>query len=411
MAIDTTTLTPASIKAKNVATEEYVDNSLASIPDPTWDSLGDKDYFAGLLGFPNYQTMVDNYVAENTIINGGFINTGLLQAESIAANKINTNGLIAENISGKTISGKTIVGGSIEGARVSGAVISASYIDLDGDLEILTDYHLYPDQAALDAGIAAGKVGRLVLESDKIENGGDAVYTSADNEWRIPTLSLIEEPVGSIEHQYNTTRETQYGTVYISWSDPGATYSTYTRTLSNTTAGHTSKFRKLQPKLDARNLTVQKLCTIHTNHFDCTHYTQYNAWGRANFYFNGVFVAEIYCREIPNSSADCGSMEYAITGPYVNASGSLNNCSTGSASGAFSVFGVGFTWGASIASHNSGAHMAIALDMELHTPTADLANEDYLFKSEIVSYGGGVADFNAGFSFNNPAGMLVNNMI
>lgn len=71
---------------------------------------------------------------------------------------------------------------------INGAVVKTSYLDLDGDLEVLTDYHLSKTQAQLNAVKAAGGTGRLVLEADKVENGGDAVYITAD-EYRIPTLS------------------------------------------------------------------------------------------------------------------------------------------------------------------------------------------------------------------------------
>ncbi len=72
-----------------------------------------------------------------TTINGSKITTG-----SIAADRINTYGLIAENISSTSLDSKTITSSTIKGAYIEGAIIKASYLDLDGELEVLTNYHI-----------------------------------------------------------------------------------------------------------------------------------------------------------------------------------------------------------------------------------------------------------------------------
>lgn len=116
MAINISTLTQASIKVKNVATEEYVDTSVVNI-----DVSGDIQYnnyvFAQKLGYANYAAMVTAASNGQTVINGGYINTGLIQANAINASMINTSGLIAENISAIQINGITINGWIINGAR------------------------------------------------------------------------------------------------------------------------------------------------------------------------------------------------------------------------------------------------------------------------------------------------------
>lgn len=140
MAINVATLAPASLKSKNVATEQYVDTSIANI-DVSSDISANNDVFAQKLGYANYQAMINAAASGQTVVNGGYINTGLIQAGAITANKINTRGLIAENISASSsLQGNSIYGSYIEGAYISGAVIHASYLDLNGELTVMTDW-------------------------------------------------------------------------------------------------------------------------------------------------------------------------------------------------------------------------------------------------------------------------------
>ena len=111
----------------------------------------------------------DINAGNTTTIDGGKITTG-----SITANQINTTGLIAENISADELVSKTFTGGVINGARINGAVIKASYLDLDGELEVLTNYHI-----------------TVAMYNANPSLYTDAVYISADNEYRIPSMSNL----------------------------------------------------------------------------------------------------------------------------------------------------------------------------------------------------------------------------
>lgn len=146
-------------------------------PDVSSDISANNDIFAQKLGYLNYASMVAAAASGQTIINGGYINTLLLQANSIVASKINTVGLIAENISANEINGKTFNGSVFNGARINGSVIKASYLDLDGALEVLTNYHI-----------------SVVMYNANPSLYTDAVYISADNEYRIPSMSSVTGP-------------------------------------------------------------------------------------------------------------------------------------------------------------------------------------------------------------------------
>ncbi len=160
-------------------------NSVAPIHYIASDgSLANNNTLAQKLGYLSYADMVAAATAGQTIINGGYVNTSLLQANSIVASKINTVGLIADNISsnaiisnniyGSYIEGANIVGAIINGARINGAVIKASYLDLDGELEVLTNYHI-----------------SVAMYNESASIYSDAVFISADNEYRIPSISNV----------------------------------------------------------------------------------------------------------------------------------------------------------------------------------------------------------------------------
>jgi len=108
-------------------------------------------------------------LATSTLSNVTTIDGGKITTNSIVASKINTAGLIAENISTTNLYGI-----SIEGARITGSVIKASYLDLDGELEVLTNYHITP---------------AMYTENPSLYT--DAVYLSAADEYRIPTASSV----------------------------------------------------------------------------------------------------------------------------------------------------------------------------------------------------------------------------
>lgn len=120
------------------------------------------------------------------------INGGLIEADSILADRINTTGLIAENIYATEIIGKTIEGAVINGAQINGAVIKASFLDLDGELEVLTNYYLVTGTDLSDVPATA------VFENRYLTNyvfaaGDDSVAIENTNLYRIPSISTVRE--------------------------------------------------------------------------------------------------------------------------------------------------------------------------------------------------------------------------
>ena len=152
----------------------------------------------------------DINAGNTTTINGSKITTG-----SITAAQINTAGLIAENISADEIISKTFTGGIINGARINGAVIKASYLDLDGELEVLTNYHI-----------------TVAMYNANPSLYTDAVYISADNEYRIPSMSTVRE---------------NYSTIDISAG--GSIFNSKIRSYNCANAGHNNKCVKIQPSI------------------------------------------------------------------------------------------------------------------------------------------------------------------
>lgn len=156
--------------------------------DTITESYATTDYVGEVVSSSGYVRPSEVAAAINnntTTIDGSKITTG-----TILADRINTTGLIAENISAEEISGKTIVGGRINGAIIEGVVIKASYLDLDGELEVLTNYHLCMTQAQLNAVIAAGGTGALYTNGTLMP---DAVYIAISDEYRIPSISQMRE--------------------------------------------------------------------------------------------------------------------------------------------------------------------------------------------------------------------------
>ena len=128
--LNVTTIKPALEKAKNVATEQYVDTSIANI-DISSTLNTNNDAFAQKLGYLSYADMVAAAKSGQTIINGGYLRGELIEAGSINAGQID-----AYAITGKTITGGTIEGTDINGVRITGAIIKASYIDYTSNLAL-----------------------------------------------------------------------------------------------------------------------------------------------------------------------------------------------------------------------------------------------------------------------------------
>jgi len=111
MALNINNITPASLKAKEVATQEYVDTEISAA-----DS---KDELAQRLGYISYADMEAKASAGQTVINGGLINADLINVDTVFANEV-----MSKNI--------TFTGNITGGNAVGGGVIK-SY---DGSMEI-----------------------------------------------------------------------------------------------------------------------------------------------------------------------------------------------------------------------------------------------------------------------------------
>lgn len=232
MALDINNIKPASIKAKNIATEEYVDNGLANI-DVSGDISNNNDLFAQAQGFANYSDMQNKYSAlGSTLINGGYIETNLIDVDALSAKNI-----IAENIkSTSTIAGNLITGSTIRGAYIEGAILKASYLDLNGDIEVLTDYVITPSMYNANPSLYT-----------------DAIYIPTINQYRLPTLSTI---------QANATTSTPVNDsgywCYQGMADNARGYTLnlpiYAYNVSNVSSNN--KFRKIRPFLTINSTTL-----------------------------------------------------------------------------------------------------------------------------------------------------------
>lgn len=132
MALNINTIKQASPKANQVATEQYVDTSIASI-DVSSDINANNDNFAQSQGFLSYQDMVVKYSAlGKSIINGGYINSGLVAANSILANSISADKIQSYNL---TSTNATIQNSMIKNAMIGDAQITSAKIQ---DLSVST---------------------------------------------------------------------------------------------------------------------------------------------------------------------------------------------------------------------------------------------------------------------------------
>lgn len=168
--------------------------------DTITESYATTDYINEVVSSSGYvrpSEVADAINNNTTTIDGSKITTG-----TILADKINTTGLIAENISGDAISGKNISGGTINGAVIEGVVINgavitgatlrASYLDLDGEIEVLTNFYLCLSGNTNGVPAAALSEGRYRTYSP---SDIDAVPSSAYfNIYRIPSMSTVSEP-------------------------------------------------------------------------------------------------------------------------------------------------------------------------------------------------------------------------
>lgn len=102
--------------------------------------------------------------------NATYIDAGKIVTNQAFVNNLNAiGGIVADSITGNEFNGIVI-----NGARINGSVIKTSYLDLDGELEVLTNYHI-----------------TVAMYNANPSLYTDAVYISADNEYRIPSTSNI----------------------------------------------------------------------------------------------------------------------------------------------------------------------------------------------------------------------------
>ena len=156
MAVDINNIKPAIEKAKNVATEQYVDTSVANI-DISNTLNTNNDVFAQRLGYMDYADMVAAAESGQTIINGGYLRGELIEANSINAGQIDAY----------AITGKHISGGTITGTQIIGSVIKGSFIDLTTTLA-LTNWQYYTPATipvGYEANFAHHNDGSLVVDS------------------------------------------------------------------------------------------------------------------------------------------------------------------------------------------------------------------------------------------------------
>lgn len=139
-------------------------------------------YFNGKVTFSSifstdeeWQQQVQSAIDNNaTTIDGGKIVTNQAFVNNLNA----VGGVVADTITGNELNGIVI-----NGARINGSVIKTSYLDLDGELEVLTNYHI-----------------TVAMYNANPSLYTDAVYISADNEYRIPSISNISSLLKEISN-------------------------------------------------------------------------------------------------------------------------------------------------------------------------------------------------------------------
>lgn len=162
----------------------------------SWDSANGKYdiYFNGIVNFNNIANT--GHLLTNLYDAAAAINIG---TTTINGGLISTYGLVAETILSDSVISNDIIGSKITGAIIEGAVIKASYLDLDGELQVLTNYHLCLTQAQLNDVITAGGTGTLYTNSSLMpdaipiklidqQTGVEYIY-----EYRIPSISQVRE--------------------------------------------------------------------------------------------------------------------------------------------------------------------------------------------------------------------------
>lgn len=228
-------------------------------PDISGTINNNNDVFAQRLGYLSYADMVTAATNGKTIINGGYLRGELIEANSITAGQIDAYAIAGKQITGGTINGTEINGTKINGAVINGAVINgsvikASYLDLDGAIQVLTNYHLCITQAKLNAVIAAGGTGQLYTNStlmpDAIPINIPDPVTGIDviDEYRIPSLSVLNWNGGSASAGANGP----FGSGTFS-----ASLNTGLHAYNVSNAGVNTKAVKIRPIMSIHGITMK----------------------------------------------------------------------------------------------------------------------------------------------------------
>lgn len=373
----------------------YADNFKISNSYNTYSPfsiVGTSLYFNGKVTFSNV-TGTDN-LAQKDMSNVTTIDGGKIVTNQALVNNLNaTGGIIAETVTANEFVGKTFTGAVINGAVINGAVVKASYLDLDGELEVLTNYHI-----------------TVAMYNANPSLYTDAVYMSGTNEWRIPSISILTEPV------YNPKGTggnysfpiTYGGTITLTAWQVGDIVYSIIKNYKCANAGHNMKIVK-NSNITVNTVNVtSSLLTLQYGRYGCTHYSQYSNGSTVELYFDDLLVLRCTYRDLRYSTSSAGpSMaSFNITGA-VNASGSVSTVSgsTKAYSYTFTFKGIPYTVSVNTASLN------VSISKGVYTIDSLNSSSGNLWEMRVIETFIQGSPVNAIISFSSPAYMTINNMI
>ena len=278
----------------------------------------------------------------------------------------------------KIFYGKNFYGGYFEGSLIVGAVLKASYLDLDGELEVLTNYHI---------PVATYNANPSLYT--------DAVYTEASNEYRIPSLSTVYEPVK---------------TQSIS---SGGWFNGLIKAYNVANAGHNNKAVKIRPFLIVNTNTPILSGSINVtggasygpsnNLSGTTSFTIYIGSASFPFYFNHNTGGSWGSGDDSRKWGGIATPTFVINGSSTSASNSynINNEDTPpamSASGSKTISALGFSFTLSYSVAQSGAwynryataYYSISINTGANFTSADLVSAS-LIRIKCNSIGSGTS--------------------
>jgi hypothetical protein len=179
MALNLTNLTPASLKSKNVATEDYVDTNITNsgyvLPDGVAEAINTNT------------TTIDGAKITTGSITAGQIATGTLTANEIAANTITAGNLnvtdlsaVSANLGTISVDTANIASGAITNAKIANAAITTAKIGTAqvDTLEIKGQAVTIPTSAFLSGGSYTN--GSVVIDVYHVATGAPiTVFFSA----------------------------------------------------------------------------------------------------------------------------------------------------------------------------------------------------------------------------------------